>query len=58
MTSGAGPQVHGLHTGSMAPVTHANLTITLLELMPYPFASRPFHPDEYRATVRVTRPGR
>ncbi|MBL8142628.1 MAG: hypothetical protein JNM38_16025 [Acidobacteria bacterium] len=47
---------HDLHTGSMAPVTHDELTITLVELMPYPFSSRPFTPDAYRATLRVTRP--
>lgn len=42
----------------MAPVSHDDLTITLVELMPYPFSSMPFSPDQYRATLRVTRPGR
>lgn len=49
---------HELHTGSMAPVTHDALTITLVELMPYPFSSRPFPYDDYRATLRVTRRSR
>ena len=54
----SGRRTHELHTGSMAPVTHDGLTITLVQLMPYPFSSRPFPPDEYRATLLVTRPGR
>lgn len=56
VTSTTRAATHDLHTGSMAPVTHDELTITLVELMPYPFASRPFPPDDYRATLRVTRP--
>jgi hypothetical protein len=44
-----------LHTGSLAPVRHRDLTITLMDLQPYPFSSHQIAPDEYRATVRVTR---
>lgn len=53
-----GRRAHDLHTGSMAPVSHDDLTITLVELMPYPFSSMPFPYEAYRATLRVTRPGR
>jgi len=48
-------QPYELHTGSMAPVNHEALTITLVELQPYPFSSRTIAPDDYRATLRVTR---
>jgi hypothetical protein len=34
-----------LHTGSMAPVTHGDLTIELVQLSPYPFSSRTIEPD-------------
>src|SRR4051812_68614 len=44
-----------LHTGSLQPVRHDNMTITLLELAPYPFSSRTIAPDDYRATLRATR---
>ena len=44
-----------LHTGDMQPVRHDELTIHLVQLAPYPFSSRPFTPDEYRVTLRVTR---
>jgi hypothetical protein len=46
---------YDLHTGSMAPVGHRDLTIALENLSPYPFSSRPIAPEEYRATIRVTR---
>jgi len=48
-------QDYALHTGDMRPVRHADLTIRLVELSPYPFSSRTIKPDEYRATLRVTR---
>jgi hypothetical protein len=49
-------QTYDLHTGSMQPVTHEGLTIVLVELMPYPFTSRPpIAPGDYRATLLVTR---
>jgi len=44
-----------LHTGRMAPVTHDGLTLTLTALAPYPFSSQTIAPNDYRATVRVTR---
>ena len=50
-----GAQAYDLHTGDMRPVTHADLTITLVELAPYPFSSRPIQPADYRATLRVSR---
>ena len=46
---------YALHTGNMAPVNHAALTIELVELQPYPFSSRTIEPGEYRATLRVTK---
>jgi hypothetical protein len=50
------PSTHELHTGSMRPVTHDRHVIALVELAPYPFSSRTIKPEEYRATLRVTRP--
>ena len=44
-----------LLTGDMRPVRHEELTITLVQLTPYPFSARTIQPDEYRATFRVTR---
>ena len=44
-----------LHTGSMQPVRHDELTIALVELAPYPFSSRTIAPGDYRASLRVTR---
>jgi hypothetical protein len=46
---------YDLHTGSMQPVRHGDLTIALVQLAPYPFSSGPVAPDDYRATLRVTR---
>ena len=48
-------QAYALHTGDMRPVTHQDLTIALVELTPYPFSSRPIAPEDYRATVKVSR---
>ena len=44
-----------LHTGDMRPVSHDGYVIALIQLQPYPFSSRPIQPDEYRATLKVTR---
>jgi len=56
VTSTRGSRDHELHTGSMAPVTHDDLTISLVQLAPYPFGSRgPIQPHEYRATLTVAR---
>ena len=47
-----------LHTGdsSRATVTHNQVRISLVELQPYPFSSRPpIEPGDYRATLTVSR---
>jgi hypothetical protein len=44
-----------LHTGNMEPVRHGDLTIGLVALFPYPFGSGTIPPEDYRATLRVTR---
>jgi hypothetical protein len=46
---------YDLHTGSLQPVRHDDLTIALENLTPYPFSNRTIAPDEYRATLRITR---
>jgi hypothetical protein len=43
-----------LHTANSQPAQYGSLTISLLELNPYPFSSRPFSPSEYRATLSVS----
>ena len=48
-------QDHTLNTADSRPVVDQDLTISLVELSPYPFSSRPFPPEDYRATLRVTR---
>ena len=55
VTSSAGTRTYDLHTGNMQPAHHADVTIALVQLNPYPFSSRPIAPGEYRATFRVTR---
>ena len=50
------PSTYELHTGSMRPVTHGRHVIALVQLAPYPFSSRTIAPEDYRATLRVTRP--
>ena len=54
-STAAGQVTYDLHTGSMQPVHHAEVTIALVDLSPYPFSGRPISPDEYRATFRITR---
>jgi hypothetical protein len=44
-----------LHTGDMQPVRHGSYTVHLVQLQPYPFSSRTIQPEEYRATLKVTR---
>lgn len=39
----------------MLPVRHADMTIALERLEPYPFSAITIEPWEYRATLRVTR---
>ena len=50
-----GPRVYVIRTGDMQPVKHGELTISLVQLAPYPFSSRTIAPEEYRATLKVTR---
>jgi hypothetical protein len=44
-----------LHTGTLQPVRYGDLTIALETLTPYPFSSRTIPPNQYRATLRITR---
>ena len=55
VSSGGTRRDYELHTGSMQPVRHDNVTITLVALAPYPFSSRTIAPGDYRASLRVTR---
>ena len=54
----AGVAEYELHTGdsSRAGAMHRGVRIELMELQPYPFSSRTIAPEEYRATLTVTRP--
>ena len=54
---GGAASTYELHTGdsSRATVTHKQLRIALVELQPYPFSSRTIAPQEYRATLTVSR---
>jgi hypothetical protein len=54
---GGAASTYELHTGdtSRATVTHKQLRIALVELQPYPFSSRTIAPNEYRATLTVSR---
>ena len=55
VASGLSNRSYDLRTGDMQPVVHDGLTIALVQLMPYPFSARTIAPDEYRATLKVTR---
>ena len=55
LSFGGGRHEYDLHTGDLRPVVHEGFTIALVKLEPYPFSSRTIQPDEYRATLRVTR---
>ena len=46
-----------LHTGdaSRAGASHAGYRIELVNLQPYPFSSRTIRPEDYRATLAVSR---
>jgi hypothetical protein len=55
VASGFSSQGYDLLTGDMRPVVHDGLTIALVQLSPYPFSARTIAPDEYRATLKVTR---
>ena len=47
-----------LHAGdaSRAAETRRGLRVQLVDLQPYPVSTRPIAPDDYRATIVVTRP--
>jgi len=47
--------LYDLRTDDMKGITHAELTIALVQLEPYPFSSRVIGPADYRATLRITR---
>jgi hypothetical protein len=55
VTSGKDTREAELHTGNMRPVASGDLTIELVQLVPYPFSSRTIQQDEYRATIKVSR---
>jgi hypothetical protein len=55
LTSTGGATTYDLHTANSQPARHGDVSIALVELTPYPFASRPTQPGAYRATLRVTR---
>ena len=55
VTSTSGSREHDLHTGTMQPVKHDDITIALVQLAPYPFSSIPIQPGDYRATLKATR---
>jgi hypothetical protein len=46
---------YDLHTASPQSVRHGDLTIALVALQPQPLSERRIAPEEYRATIRVTR---
>lgn len=48
-------QAYELRTGAMQPFTYADLTVSLVQLDPYPFSARPIAPEDYRATLLVAR---
>jgi hypothetical protein len=54
-TSDGSTRDYELKTGDMRPVQHDGFTIALVQVAPYPFSSRTIAPDEYRATLKVTR---
>jgi hypothetical protein len=56
VADGSSVTAYELHTGSMQPVRHGDLTLSLEMLEPYPFSSLPpIGPSDYRATLRVAR---
>jgi hypothetical protein len=52
-----GSAEYDLHTGdeSRGAITHAGFRVALVQLQPFPFSSRTIQPDEYRATLTVSR---
>ena len=54
-TSGSSTREYVLQTDKSNSAQHENLIIELVQLMPYPLASRPTQSSDYRATLRVSR---
>ncbi len=52
---GSASERYDLTTGEMRPAQHRDVRIELVEVTPYPFASMPFDPSEYRVKLRITR---
>jgi hypothetical protein len=53
---GSSASAYELHTGSMQPVRHGDLRLSLEELQPYPFSSLPpIAAADYRATLQARR---
>ena len=55
LPDGSTAAIYELHTGDMQPAHYNNVTITLVQLVPYPFVSNPIDPRAYRAKLRLTR---
>jgi len=58
VTAGGSTSTYELHTGdsSRAAVVHGSIRISLNDLQPYPFSSRPpIMPGDYRATFTAVR---
>ena len=55
--TGGGTSTYELHTGddSRSTVVHGLYRIALMQLQPYPFSAQPIAPNDYRATLTVTR---
>ena len=55
--TGGGTSTYELHTGddSRSAVVHGLYRIALMQLQPYPFSAQPVAPNDYRATLTVTR---
>jgi hypothetical protein len=57
-TDADGSADYALHAGDAgaAAETLRGLRVQLVDLQPYPVSTRPIAPDDYRATIVVTRP--
>jgi hypothetical protein len=48
-------RAYDLHTNGGQSVRHDGVIITLVELIPYPYAGQSIGPDDYRATLELAR---
>jgi len=57
-SSGNAAADYQLHTGNsaLASAIFRSVRFSLVQLQPYPFSSRTIAPQEYRATLEITRP--